>query len=56
MDNKDKKIPMEYVLVKCISCDGERRILPAEIDPDDVPMCGNCYLPMVVKGAVRRST
>ena len=36
------------VIVKCVQCTKRREIGPGEIPKGEVPMCDDCYVPMVV--------
>lgn len=49
--NKNKIV---RVIAKCVGCGKEREIGPGEIDKNDVPMCNECFLPMVAKKAIKR--
>jgi NAD-dependent SIR2 family protein deacetylase len=35
------------VIVKCVQCNKRREIGPGEIPNGEVPMCDECYVPMV---------
>ncbi len=35
------------VTVECVGCRSRRDIFPGQIAQNDVPMCSNCFMPMV---------
>ncbi len=35
------------VVVECVGCKARRKIRAGEVADDDVPMCKECFMPMV---------
>jgi hypothetical protein len=47
---KKKRSPSDLkpvVIVKCVQCMKRREIGPGEVPKGEVPMCDDCYVPMV---------
>jgi NAD-dependent SIR2 family protein deacetylase len=50
---KPKRVPV--VTVRCIQCGATKDVRAGEVDDDDVPLCDQCYMPMLpVSGRVKR--
>lgn len=39
------------VIAECVSCKNTREIKAGEISKDEIPMCENCFMPMIAKKA-----
>lgn len=35
------------LLVRCVACGHEQEVEAGDVDADEVPMCGQCFSPMV---------
>ncbi len=44
------------VIAKCVACGHKREIRAGETDPDMVPFCEKCHMPMVAESAKLVST
>jgi hypothetical protein len=53
MAKKKAQERKQYVTVRCVSCKATKQIYPGK-SRGYVPICDDCYSPMVVVGAVSR--
>jgi len=47
MSEKPNKRLVPVVIVKCVQCGKRRDIKAGEVPKGEVPMCDDCYMPMV---------
>ena len=43
---------MTIVIAKCVGCGNKKEIKAGEIEPDDVPVCDKCFMPMVAEKVI----
>ena len=43
-----------HVVAQCIQCSKKKKIYAGEVAADDVPMCDDCFMPMVAVKASSR--
>ena len=48
---KKKKPDRPHVVAQCIQCKKTKKVYAGDVAPGDMPMCDDCYMPMVAKSA-----
>jgi len=49
-----KKQTETVIVAKCIGCGKKRDISAFEVEPDSMPVCDECFMPMIAEKAVQK--